>query len=498
MSDRPPHLPPGTAVGAHYTIEGLVRLAEGRMFYLANDNRPDLALRRCWACGHNDTPRTAPACTNCEAPLVDRRFLISARWETDRYEAYERFFAKRLQHPGLACPVDAFRHNGVLFSVVPYGGEGLMLDEASPLPNGRILEVGQRILGTLAYLHRNGVVVAFLTRANLLISPNGTVRLFDLEVDETFDNGATVPNPDRFEALQSVGELLRRYVDVQADDLLSFLYDVEQGLETTESAFGREIERRYDQWAPVVYPPILGGMTDVGLTRQLNEDNWGWKRLSDRAALYVVADGMGGHDGGEVASALAVQTICEHAFESEQRAPEGEDAIEALLDDAFQTANNTVKDQADAKGTDMGTTMVCCLVLDKKLGFMANVGDSRGYLMRDGQLHQVTKDHSLVQKMVERGRITAEEARHHPHSNILLRTVGTERDIDIDIFRVEFEQGDKVLMCSDGLWGEVEDRDMESILNTYTDPRIAARELVRAAHHGGGKDNVTLMIVEIE
>ena len=118
-------------------------------------------------------------------------------------------------------------------------------------------------------------------------------------------------------------------------------------------------------------------------------------------------------------------------------------------------------------------------------------------LVRLANVYQITKDHSLVQKMVERGRITAEEARNHPHSNILLRTVGTERDIPIDIFRIEFEPGDKVLMCSDGLWGEVEDRDMESILNTYTDPRIASRELVRAAHYGGGKDNVTLTIVTV-
>ena len=103
----------------------------------------------------------------------------------------------------------------------------------------------------------------------------------------------------------------------------------------------------------------------------------------------------------------------------------------------------------------------------------------------------------MVQKMVDRGRITAEQARNHPHSNILLRTVGTEHDVDIDVFRVQLEGGDRVLMCSDGLWGEVEDRDIESILNTYGDPRIAARELVRAAHHGGGKDNVTLMIVGV-
>jgi protein phosphatase len=219
--------------------------------------------------------------------------------------------------------------------------------------------------------------------------------------------------------------------------------------------------------------------------------------LSDRAYLYVVADGMGGHDGGEVASALAVRTICEVARATEEDCPDGEEALEQLLHDAFQKANNTVKDHADERGTDMGTTMVGILVIDNALGLLANVGDSRGYLLRNGALHQVSRDHSLVQKMVEKGKITQEEARNHPHSNILLRTVGTERDIDIDIFRVDLEGGDKVLMCSDGLWGEVEDRDMESILNTYPDPRIAARELVRAAHHGGGKDNVTLMIVGV-
>jgi protein phosphatase len=239
-------------------------------------------------------------------------------------------------------------------------------------------------------------------------------------------------------------------------------------------------------------------MSDVGLTRQLNEDNWGWSKLSNRARLYVVADGMGGHDSGEVASDVAVRTLCSTAERLEkERRPTAPDEIEQMLEESFQTANNTVKDNADARGTDMGTTLVCFLRMEGKLGFLANVGDSRAYLLRNQSLHQVSRDHSLVQKMVERGRITHEEARTHPHSNILLRTVGTERDIDIDIFRVELEAGDRILMCSDGLWGEVEDRDIETIMNTYTDPRIASRELVRAAHHGGGKDNVTMMIVAI-
>jgi len=497
MADRPAHLPPGTPLGAHYSVEGLVRLAEGRMFYLANDVRPDLPTRRCWDCGFPDNPRAGSACESCGKPLRDRRFLVSARWNSANFEAYQRYFDKGITHPGLAAPVDVFVVDGVLFSVLPYGGEGLMVDEASPLSNERLLFVAQRIVGTLAYLAAQGVGLEHITRANLLVSPDNSVRLFDLEVMIATAGDEPITDEQKALVMPTLGDLLRRYADIDSDALGDFLQLVEDGKMDDLPNLGRELEARYPEMAPVAYPPMLGGMSDVGLTRQLNEDNWGWVRLSDRAKLYVVADGMGGHDGGEVASALAVRTLCDVARAREAEAPEGEDAVENLLDESFQTANNTVKDHADAKGTDMGTTLVCVLVLDSRIGFMANVGDSRGYLLRNGTLHQITKDHSLVQKMVERGRITQEEARHHPHSNILLRTVGTERDIDIDIFRIEFEPNDKVLMCSDGLWGEVEDRDMESILNTYTDPRIASRELIRAAHHGGGKDNVTLMIVTV-
>jgi serine/threonine protein phosphatase PrpC len=497
MGDRPAHLPPGAPLSDHYTVEGLVRLSEGRMFYLANDVRPDLATRRCWACGHNDTPRSAPACARCGTAMRDRRFLVSARWFVPRHEAYLRFYDKQLVHPGVVTPVDVFQQDNVLFSVVPYNGEGLMVDEASPLHNGRLLDLAQRVVGTLAYLHRNGVALAWLNRANLLISTDNTIRLFDLEVERVADDGASLDRQDHLEAIKSFAELLRRYCDVEADDLAAFLRLAEEGRVEDLVAFGRDVEASFTRHAQVTYPPLLGGMSDVGLARQLNEDNWGWSRLSERASLYVVADGMGGHDGGEVASALAVKTLSQVLRERETDPPVGEDALEAMLEESFQLANNTVKDAADAKGTDMGTTLVTMLLLERRVAILANVGDSRGYLLRNGTLHQITKDHSLVQKMVERGRITAEEARHHPHSNILLRTVGTERDIDIDLFRVELEQGDKILMCSDGLWNEVDDRDIESVLNTYADPRIATRELVKAAHHGGGKDNVTLMIVTI-
>lgn len=464
-----------------------MRLAEGRMYYLAHGQHPDGATRLCAACGDDRTPRDEAVCGACGASLAEQRFLLAARWG-EGLESFERFAGLGLRHPGLVTPIDVFRRENVLYSVVPYHGEGLMLDEAAPLTNRRLLQMGQRVVGTLAWLRAQGLRPVRVGPANLLVGQDLTLRLFDLDFAEPDTDG-----DDRL--LSSVAELLARYCHPASDPLLRYLQEVQDGADVDLPSFGRVLERQFEELAPIRYPPTLASMSDVGLTRQLNEDNWGWARLSDRASLYVVADGMGGHAGGEVASALAVRTLCQVAREAEEAAPDGDDAVERLLDASFQTANNTVKEHADARGTDMGTTLVCLLVIDGRTGFLANVGDSRGYLYRDGSLEQISRDHSLVQKMVERGRITAEEARNHPHANILLRTVGTERDIEIDIFRVPLRPGDKVLMCTDGLWGEVEDHEIEAILATHADPRAAARELVRAAHLGGGKDNVTLLIV---
>jgi serine/threonine protein phosphatase PrpC len=207
---------------------------------------------------------------------------------------------------------------------------------------------------------------------------------------------------------------------------------------------------------------------------------------------------MGGHDKGEVASQMAVEILCREARARLAQAPDvTPERLENLLEESFQLGNNGIKEHSEVLRNDMGTTMVAAMIQDNRLAYVANVGDSRGYLLREEMLHQVTRDHSLVSRMVEQNRITKEEARTHPHSNILLRTVGTERDVDIDIFSVELDKGDRILLCSDGLWGEVEDEDIESILNHYEDPRIACRELIRAAHHGGGKDNITVVLIMI-
>lgn len=465
------------------------------MFYLVDDDRPDCPTRRCGACGHLDNPRDARTCAQCGAPLRVNRYLMSARWDEDGREAWQVFVRRDLEHPGLACPVDVVAMDDQVLSFVPYQGEGLLLDEASPLSNQRVLHLAQRLVGTLAYLARHGVWLGPLQRSQVLLGTDGAVRLFDFDVEDV--TAAATPPEVSAQLVRSLAQLLLSFCHVRAGALADFLRLASSGDYPGLREFGRAIEQRFDTYAAMAFPPTLGAMSDVGLARQLNEDNWGWTALDRSAELHVVADGMGGHDGGEVASAIVVETMCRIAREREAVLTEGRDAIEAMLHDAFTRANNAVKDEADSKGNDMGTTLTAMLLHGNRYAYIAHVGDSRAYLFRDETLHQVTTDHSFVQKLVERGKISKEEARHHPQSNILLRTVGTERDVEVDLYRVTLEPGDRVLLCSDGLWGEVEDVDLVNILATYNDPRVAVRELVRASHQGGGKDNCTLILTVV-
>lgn len=499
LRSRPLTFSPGMNLSDYYKVEALIRLAEGRMFYLVNDNRPDRRTRRCWECGCEENPAVQLNCSECGASLATRRFLLSTRWDRDKFDAYLQFFQKQIQHPALLSPCDVFPYpeeNPVLMcSVVPFSNEGLMLDEAAPLPIERVVAFAQRAAGIVSMLAFHGVRLGWLHRSNFGIRPGGEFVLFDPEVV------AVEPRPLTPEevapSMKELGEILRRYTPVEERAWQSLFRRVEEGEYASAAAFGQALQdeaHRHKRQRLTRH----AGMTDVGLVRSLNEDNWGWARLTDGVEIFVVADGMGGHDSGEVASQLAVDTLVSVARDRVDVTPRPSvSVIENILDEAFQEANNTIKSHAEARGNDMGTTLVTCMVVDDQIALCANVGDSRGYLMRNGTLHQITRDHSLVARMVEQNRITAEEARNHPHSNILLRTVGTERNVDIDIFQVELEEGDRLILCSDGLWGEVDDAEIEQICAQSDDNRAISRRLVRAAHMGGGKDNITVLVISV-
>jgi protein phosphatase len=488
----------GTAIGEHYNVEALVRLCEGRMIYVLNDDRPDQPHRHCWDCGSNDTPRGDLVCSACGNSLPEsQKFMLSARWDQANFDQQLRFYDRGLDHPGILWPDDVFVQEGQLCTLVRYRNEALMVDQGSPFSVDRVLHLSQRFAGIAAYLHRVGISLQTLDRHSFVYRKGeDAFLLFDPEVAEIRET--PVAADQRSWEVRRVASLLRGYTPVNNNELADFLHEAEDGAYATPFDFGRKVEELFNGLDRCTAPPGIAAMTDVGLSRTLNEDNWGWAQLGADTLLCVVADGMGGHECGEVAASVAVETICDHARSRFTDMREtGVAALENLLDEAFQEANNTVKGMAEERHNDMGTTLVATLI-SGRTALVANVGDSRAYLVGNQGLSQVTKDHSLVARMVDQKRLSEEEARHHPHSNILLRTVGTERNVEIDIFRVDLDAGDRLLLCSDGLWGEVEDEDIEAIANHYEDPRVCVRELIRAAHHSGGRDNITVLLVGMD
>ncbi|HID07556.1 MAG TPA: Stp1/IreP family PP2C-type Ser/Thr phosphatase, partial [Armatimonadetes bacterium] len=218
----------------------------------------------------------------------------------------------------------------------------------------------------------------------------------------------------------------------------------------------------------------------------------------------LVADGMGGHEAGEIASRLALECVgsritrCLNEFLSDARSTElaSLDGM-ALLREAFEHANATVFQQAQAMRNNMGTTLVGVLVIGARAWF-ANVGDSRAYLLHGGKLEQVTVDHSLVQQLVDSGHITREEARWHPQRNVIYRAIGLQADVDVDIFERVLMPGDCVLLCSDGLSDLIEDDEIERVILSETDLHAACMRLIGLANDRGGNDNITVVLVAVE
>lgn len=228
-------------------------------------------------------------------------------------------------------------------------------------------------------------------------------------------------------------------------------------------------------------------LTDVGKVRAANQDAL---VVCDESGLYGVADGMGGHNGGETASAGARDVMVELTKGAEP-------ALDALRSAVKEANASLYRQQAeDEKLSGMGTTL-SVVWLSRHFAYLAHVGDSRIYRMRDGELCQMTDDHSLVAELVRRGQLTEEEAEHHPMKNVILRAVGTEPDVDVDLAVEERRAGDLWLICSDGLHGMVSDEKMEAIL-TENDPEAAAKLLMEAALAAGGRDNISLVVLKDE
>ncbi|MBD5392906.1 MAG: Stp1/IreP family PP2C-type Ser/Thr phosphatase [Lachnospiraceae bacterium] len=234
-------------------------------------------------------------------------------------------------------------------------------------------------------------------------------------------------------------------------------------------------------------------VTDIGKKRKLNQD---FVYSSDEPVgnlpnVYIVADGMGGHNAGDYASKCTVETMIREIRSSFEKSPI------RILSKAIRVANDQVRRKAreDEALFGMGTTVVVATCLGKYLQ-VANVGDSRLYIVNE-EVRQITRDHSLVEEMVRMGGIDKEAAKNHPDKNIITRAIGARDTIEIDFFHEELKNGDLVLLCSDGLTNMLEDEEIGRILKSQSTIEERAGKLIEAANSNGGKDNITVIIIDV-
>jgi len=235
-------------------------------------------------------------------------------------------------------------------------------------------------------------------------------------------------------------------------------------------------------------------LTDTGLKRSSNQDfvYASEQKVGALASLFMVADGMGGHNAGDLASRLCVETMVETISNSSLRAPV------PILREAIDASNRAVSERAasDRNLAGMGTTLVCAVLCGDTL-YAANVGDSRLYILDDATITQISHDHSLVEEMVRAGRLKPEQARSHPEKNIITRAIGESEQVQADFFDVAVGPGDEILLCSDGLTNMVEDDEILRIVRRESSPEEAAVKLIEAANRAGGKDNISVVLVEV-
>ena len=236
------------------------------------------------------------------------------------------------------------------------------------------------------------------------------------------------------------------------------------------------------------------GISNKGLVRKTNEDKF---YINEDSSLFMVADGMGGHVAGELASDLAVREILKYMQDITEE--ESSWINEVTLKEAVQAANQSIRQEISANPDlqGMGTTAVL-VYIEQKMLFWAHVGDSRLYTYYRGNLKQITNDHSLVSKLVQDGKITEEQASSHPSRNVITRSVGTVDELEVDTGRINLEPETMILLCSDGLTGMVSDEDIRlTMIDHENNPQEVAEALMKKVYQAGATDNVTVLVVAV-
>ncbi|HKV56464.1 MAG TPA: Stp1/IreP family PP2C-type Ser/Thr phosphatase [Candidatus Binataceae bacterium] len=484
----------------------------------------------------------ATAAANGQAGGTVAEPVIHPPANQDLGEAFGRVLAlsMTLNHAAFQRAIGGFADDGRAYLV--YADDeleplarrpgGLKMDETEAV--GVAIQVCQAV----SFAHRRGLRVNDLCPQSVARARDGRIKLTgldyisndnELQAEPVFNDGYTAPEiyrarkVDKRADVFSIGALIYSCLTGERIDAESWreeagpirFYPPHVVSPALEQVIRQAL--RFDpgaRWPTVdalkaelvklaaILTVRAAALTDVGMVREHNEDSvlsFEFRRdsLVDPAQtlLYVVADGMGGAEAGEVASAIAVGAIRNYV---EDKLTGGAADVRLILQDALELANTKIVEYqaAHPEARGMGSTAVGVLMAPPEAA-IAWVGDSRGYLHDGNGLRQLTKDHSLVQRLMEIGQITAEEARHHEHKNVITRSLGArpKGPAGAESLALRLKRGDRLMLCSDGLTAHVEDRQIGEILRHHSEPSAAARELVVAANTGGGTDNVSVVVI---
>lgn len=479
------------------------------------------------ACGYTHNVSSDIVCRVCGNELhgvvpLRRRYQLHEYRESAHLQAAARATAQGLQHIAL------LPHT--YFSEQPYGSEErhyIILPEAVlpsaellPLPEkpARVLNWGAQLAEGLAYLHYHGICWPEVTARHILVQEKSAMWC-DLSHAQLLPKDATAAERARAADVAGLVKTLHYLITGQREftpipelpptlhKLFERVFNGHEGIPTAMQLADALRSATENIRRPDSIRIRIGKYTDVGLVREFNEDSLLVLTLErvrasvpEMISLLAVADGMGGHAAGDLASSLAVDTLAARMVThllTQHLTNHGETTTEHArewLATAVQAANAAILARRHSMGNNMGTTLVAAVVMGNVV-HIANVGDSRAYLINRTGIRRITTDHSLVERLISLGHIDQHEARTHPQRNVIYRTLGDTPDVEVDYFTEHISAGDRLLLCSDGLNAKLEDHEIWEIVMRCASPQDACEHLVQAANEHGGDDNISVIIL---
>lgn len=470
--------------------------------------------QRCWMCDSRQGEKSDEYCGACGARFTPRRYRAELHDSQPAGLLLDLANNSTIQLDTLHLPVhyDSFVvPQGTVYVARSVEGQTLL-----PMPAYDTLLFARALLASAQQLYGAGYALGQLLATDVVYHNDGTVSLRIapyLAKTTDAERQHLVDLIDLIEQFVDEPRITRRFdiADADVNPLLVIIADVRAELINTFADAVARVDEAIVPYESCHYLHMRSAAaSDTGRKRHGNEDSvlssqmqWIRDNLRRAVGLYAVADGMGGHAAGEIASALAIAAVTEHVIGGtnvQLLTPAfGNDValVVQTIDDAIQFANQRIVNEARQLGNNMGTTLTMALVLGDT-AYIANIGDSRTYLWRENKLRRVTTDHSLVMKLVELEHINEEEIYTHPQRNGVLRSLGVLGQVEADIYIERLRPNDVLMLCSDGLWEMVRDADIAAILRKKGTPDTWTKALVTAANDAGGDDNISVVLVRCE